>query len=507
MSQPYYTKIKSKELSIEFWVVTAFITLAFIFSILGQILMPVNSTLSQGQTVNGVLQYGFVLMGERFIPILFNHLVVYIAYLILHFHVEPELSKTDDQRKNILPVYALIFLSIVFGIINIYWAALLGLKLLFILLSSNTKSPTHTLERESGFLLSSWILVIASAYLLDVHLAIKIYGVLALPSIMLLYLYAIRVIIPAVFDRKWKFSAYFFKLLSWNIFTSLLLVLLVLSCSSYAGGHQYGNIVTSGMNSISIKYLLLARRNEDLMFVAGLGNFLTTLIIITPLAWQTYKRRNQLKNEEITSLKTELGKSDANLNFLKSQINPHFLFNALNTLYGTALQENAERTGEGIQKLGDMMRFMLQENMEDKILLTKDIDYLNNYIALQKLRTSTTNGIIIETQIDSFAGNLLITPMLLIPFVENAFKHGISLNNPSHIKVTLQVEQQKIYFDVHNSLHTKSEEDPERLHSGIGLQNVKQRLSLLYPNQHELIIRKTAKEFFIHLTLDLSENS
>lgn len=247
--------------------------------------------------------------------------------------------------------------------------------------------------------------------------------------------------------------------------------------------------------------------NETVIGVAVGGNFFTQLLITLPVSWRIYKDRNNKKVEEIITLKTELGKSDANLNFLKSQINPHFLFNALNTLFGTALQENAERTGEGIQKLGDMMRFMLQENMEDKIALTRDIDYLKNYIVLQKLRTSTSDDIRIETQIDDQTQDLEIAPMLLIPFVENAFKHGISLKYPSHIKITLQISDKKLYFDVHNSIHLKVDNDPEKLQSGIGLQNVQQRLALQYANRHELIIRENAKEFFIHLTIELDKIS
>lgn len=225
-------------------------------------------------------------------------------------------------------------------------------------------------------------------------------------------------------------------------------------------------------------------------------------VFTTPFTWIIYNYR--LKNKsEISYLKQELGKSDASLSFLQSQINPHFLFNALNTLYGTALQENAERTGEGIQKLGDMMRFMLHENVQDKISLTRDVDYLENYIALQKLRTSRSADIMIDVQIEPQLNNLEITPMLLIPFVENAFKHGISLQHPSYIKVTLQTKDQTLYFDVHNSIHIKPDTDPEKFKSGIGLQNVKQRLTLLYPDKHELIIRESAKEFFIHLTMQL----
>src|SRR6187402_2924904 len=97
-----------------------------------------------------------------------------------------------------------------------------------------------------------------------------------------------------------------------------------------------------------------------------------------------------------------------------------------------------------------------------------------------------------------------IAPMLLIPFVENAFKHGISFREPSYIKTTLGVNEKELFLDVTNSVHHKTENDPEKNKSGIGLENVKQRLKLLYPKKHELIIRETGKDFFIHLTIQLS---
>jgi LytS/YehU family sensor histidine kinase len=206
----------------------------------------------------------------------------------------------------------------------------------------------------------------------------------------------------------------------------------------------------------------------------------------------------------VVVLQKELGQSNASFDFLRSQINPHFLFNALNTIYGTALQEKAERTSEGIEKLGDMMRFMLQENMQEKISLVRELDYLNNYIALQKLRTDINPGIRIETLIAPPLHTIEIAPMLIIPFVENAFKHGISFREPSHIKVNLEMKDNTLYFDVYNSRHPKPEIDPEKDHTGIGLENVKQRLNLLYLNKHELIIRETGKEFFVHLTIELS---
>ncbi|WP_300601703.1 histidine kinase [Niabella sp.] len=225
---------------------------------------------------------------------------------------------------------------------------------------------------------------------------------------------------------------------------------------------------------------------------------LWTGIAVIPLAWWIYKNQ-----KEKLGLKTALGSSEANLSFLRSQINPHFLFNALNTLYGTALQEHADRTGEGIQKLGDMMRFMLHENVQDKILLVREVEYLNNYIDLQKLRTVNSPDILIQVKVDEPASGLQISPMLLIPFVENAFKHGISLKEHSYITIALHTQDNILYFDVQNSIHLKQDGDPEKLKSGIGLPNVRERLLLEYPDRHELVIRQTAKDFFVHLTIHL----
>jgi len=256
--------------------------------------------------------------------------------------------------------------------------------------------------------------------------------------------------------------------------------------------------------SIPIAFLAaIAYHHDQAVMITLLFNACLQLIVTAPFSWAIYRRR-MAGTAELTNLKTALGTSTANLDFLRSQINPHFLFNALNTLYGTALQENADRTGEGIQRLGDMMRFMLQENMHEKILLTREIDYLNNYISLQKLRTQTSPDIAIDVQIEDHVLGLQIAPMLLIPFIENAFKHGISLREPSHIKITLQTKDNILYFDVHNSRHQKIDNDPEKAKSGIGLVNVKQRLKLLYANRHELIIRENKSEFFIHLTITLA---
>lgn len=231
-------------------------------------------------------------------------------------------------------------------------------------------------------------------------------------------------------------------------------------------------------------------------------NTFAQLFFTAPLLWILYRRQRKSR-DEVLYLRRELGQSNANIDFLRSQINPHFLFNVLNTIYGTAIQEGAERTSTAVEKLGDMMRFMLHENMQEKIGLSREIDYLNNYISLQRLRTDGNASLQVEAYIEQPETLLQIAPMLLIPFVENAFKHGISFREPSHIKVTLEVRDNTLYFDMYNSKHTRPEHDPEKDSNGIGLTNVRQRLQLLYPQKHELMVRETAKDYFVHLTLQL----
>ncbi len=275
-------------------------------------------------------------------------------------------------------------------------------------------------------------------------------------------------------------------------------------------------------------------RSHDAMTFLLLSWFFH-LWIITPLSWLVYTQRKD-KILQLRGLEAALGRSDANLSFLRSQINPHFLFNTLNTLYGTALQEQAGRTAEGIQRLGDMMRFMLHENHQEKIPMTREIEYMKNYIALQQLRIAASPEISIEAIIPEPPGDWVITPMLLIPFVENAFKHGISLRERSWINLSLRFEAGQLYFDIHNSLHVRQQGDSgdsragmedqqrgsknqraamegsqtdskdrqtrvEEERSGIGLENVRQRLLLAYPGRHTLQIHHSATEYFVHLVI------
>lgn len=224
------------------------------------------------------------------------------------------------------------------------------------------------------------------------------------------------------------------------------------------------------------------------------------VLITSPASWLNYQQKKD-KILQLKGFEKALAKSKADLQFLRSQINPHFLFNALNTLYGTALIEKSERTAEGIQKLGDMMRFMLYENMQDLIPMEKEIEYLKNYISLQKLRVQTSPAIIIEDTINDQNCNYKIAPMLLIPFVENAFKHGVSLTEKSWINISLECDDKQIVFQVRNSVHPSPKNDPEKENTGIGLQNVRERLLILYPGKHTLRCGIRGDEFVSALTI------
>jgi LytS/YehU family sensor histidine kinase len=238
------------------------------------------------------------------------------------------------------------------------------------------------------------------------------------------------------------------------------------------------------------------------IILAGFGIAALIMVVVIPLSNLFFNKYESVLGQ-INTLTVRVDQGSANLDFLRSQINPHFLFNALNTLYGTSLQENAERTSEGIQKLGDMMRFMLHENNREKIPVEREKEYLVNYVDLQMLRIKDQENVEIIFQRSNEDCTGEIAPMLLIPFVENAFKHGISLQKKSWVKISLRCLAGSVHLDVNNSIHRAKDDDPEHKASGIGLANVRQRLQLLYPNKHELIIRENEMEYFVHLSIQL----
>lgn len=254
--------------------------------------------------------------------------------------------------------------------------------------------------------------------------------------------------------------------------------------------------------SLSLLSIIAFKGSKPALFFLMYWGFL--LFALIPLCWLLYKQRKS-QILQLKGIQTALAKSDADLQLLRAQINPHFLFNALNTLYATALQKDSERTAQGIQQLGDMMRFMLEDNNKTFIPMDKEVDYLKNYINLQQLRLLSSPDIIVEENLDDVRCHHAIAPMLFIPFVENAYKHGISLKERSWICINMVCTENEIRFEVRNSIHVKK--DMESGRTGIGLQNVKGRLELLYPGQHEMTAEQKGSEFIARLCININNTS
>ena len=209
--------------------------------------------------------------------------------------------------------------------------------------------------------------------------------------------------------------------------------------------------------------------------------------------------RHQIKVKEFVFAKKEI-----ELEQLKSQINPHFLFNSLNTLYSFAIKEEAEKTASNIKKFSNLIRFTMSDLNKDFILLEKEIGYIKDFIEIQLARYPVKHNIKLN-----FKNNegYKIAPMLLIPFVENAFKHGINPLEESTLIINLRCNSGTIFFECINSLKKQSRNDTMEDGFGIGIENVKSRLALIYPERHHFLIAKEDNLFNVKIEIYDNSNS
>lgn len=205
------------------------------------------------------------------------------------------------------------------------------------------------------------------------------------------------------------------------------------------------------------------------------------------------------KQEQIEELKSTVQESE--LQFLRSQINPHFLFNNLNNLYSYAL-EGSTKTPEIILELSGLLRYMLYESMEKFVPLQKEIEQLHNFIKLYKLQIEDRGTVRFEAQ--DITSGYKIAPLILIVFIENAFKHSQAGQSENiKIDIDLQMKEGTLHFKCVNNYEAAEALEP--VAAGIGLKNVQKRLQLLYPDRHELQIHKEPKSFEVRLTLKLEK--
>lgn len=196
---------------------------------------------------------------------------------------------------------------------------------------------------------------------------------------------------------------------------------------------------------------------------------------------------------------SEREKLNAELSYLRAQINPHFLFNTLNSIYSLSIQKS-DKTPEAVVKLSGMMRYVLGESHNERVSLEREVAYIGDYIDLQKIRLGDTVKLSY-----SFTGHMAgrrVAPLVLIPFVENAFKHGVNSEEPSEIWIHIQTDENRLTLEVRNNKVNVTFGQHEK--SGLGIENTRNRLNLLYPHRHELIIRNGEREFSVVLKITLA---
>lgn len=189
------------------------------------------------------------------------------------------------------------------------------------------------------------------------------------------------------------------------------------------------------------------------------------------------------------------------LRFLKSQINPHFLFNTLNNLYALTLKKS-DKAPEIVIKLSEMMRYMLYECNEKRVLLKKEVNYLRNYLDLERIRQH--EDIEINFLVEGQVNDQQVAPLLFIPFLENSFKHGLNtqLKN-GFVNILLEVDEKHVDFQIENSKGGTVLRPDNRPSGGIGLVNVRRRLDLIYSDRYELKVSNNPNTFSVHLTVNL----
>ncbi|WP_442589858.1 sensor histidine kinase [Pedobacter sp. AW31-3R] len=274
----------------------------------------------------------------------------------------------------------------------------------------------------------------------------------------------------------------------WYYVISLVVLIAVMAAAKTILAVLYRDIVLAYTNSKTgaIEYSDVNHYAIGSVFMSGFFIISGCLIKFT-LDW--------FSNIKIQrSLETE--KKDMELQFLKSQLNPHFLFNSLNNIYSLAYQKS-DKTADAVLKLSDIMRYMIYESNDSWVSLSKEIEYLKSYIELQKLRFK--NGASVEMTLNGEIDDQQIIPLILIAFVENAFKHGIANDPEDPIRINIIANQKILHFSITNK---KSNANKDNV-GGVGLNNVERRLQLLYPDRYKLNIVNSATHYTSELMLDI----
>lgn len=241
--------------------------------------------------------------------------------------------------------------------------------------------------------------------------------------------------------------------------------------------------------------------NKESVLAQFILNMALNLVILS-LALGYGFAKNWIRNERAKQ-KLQEAKLSAELNFMRSQLNPHFLFNVLNMAYSSASRSGDEKTADIVEKLSGLLRYMLYECNVERIELEKEAEYIRNYINLQKMRFSEDMKVKVNFLVEGDFKGLRIAPMILIQFIENAFKFGVKLEKESEILISIRIENHNLEFAVKNHIFI-NESNKNSLASGIGIENVKRRLEILYSGKHDLKIENNEEFFTVILSMNLN---
>ena len=269
-------------------------------------------------------------------------------------------------------------------------------------------------------------------------------------------------------------------------------IFLVLLVAVSIGIHSFSfNVLTDLIfkNYYIISYIDTWQISRTLIIFLGI----TTLAHLSQSWFQLYESRSRLQV-------VEKEKALYQLESLRAQINPHFLFNSLNSIYSLALKRSGDAP-EVILKLSDVLRYVIYDSNQDKVDLDKELDFISKYIDLQKLRTHVAGKI--HYSVDGEAEGKKTAPLIFIVFIENAFKHGMQADVENQfININFRITGQTIEFVSENSAVETGEFETDD-NKGIGLENVKKRLELMYPGKYKLVIRHDPDKYSVHLNLEL----
>jgi len=306
-----------------------------------------------------------------------------------------------------------------------------------------------------------------------------------LPVTMITTYFVIYFLIPRYLLTKkyWLFGLYGFYTL---IFSTHLIVITMLGCFVFLSNLKIGNMPPMSRNYIFIFVLVY--------LVVGLVSFLSLL----NHNFKTISKNKELQNK---ILETQLQIKNQELQYLKKQIHPHFLFNTLNTIYGFALKQSKD-TPDIILKLSNLLDYILYQVNKPKVSLKEEVLHIKEYIELEKIRFQDTLKINFKS--DIISEEVQVAPMLLIPFVENAFKHGNLIDGFLTVEVDIQVTENQLDFSIKNTVLGDEEGNNE---NGIGLENIQKRLNLLYENNFSLDASIKEQWFVVNLKIFNLNNS